>query len=364
MNETSRMLTLAWVPPDNPNGIITKYELYRNDTLIYSGEIQTFRDENLTPFTYYIYYIIVFTSGGSSRSVDNLYKKTLSDIPEGVNPPVIEQVRDRSVVVHWFRPATPNGIITRYVLRSVSSSGDQKEHYNGLDLSKQVTGLNPFTLYTFHVTVCTVVGCKQSKNTTISTRSAAPDSQPAPYTRPAPGGYNILVEWDSPAKPNGKILFYDLYYRVSPFMGEGNTVASKLNPKNRNYTVTSLQPYTLYEFRVVCYTAQVKGSTASNWTRVRTLEGGMYFLVCLFACFICLICLFSLLVCFLCLFVCLFVYLFVYLFVCLICLFVCLFVCMFNLLICLFLYLFVSLFVCFFVCLICLFVYLFVCLII
>jgi hypothetical protein len=42
----------------------------------------------------------------------------------------------------------------------------------------------------------------------------------------------------------------------------------------RNTTISGLIPFTWYEFRVVTYTAQVSGDTASNWTRQRTAEAG------------------------------------------------------------------------------------------
>ena len=158
------------------------------------------------------------------------------------------------------------------ILESISNVGTL-EHYRGFDRKCQVTGLIPFTYYTFYVSVCNNAGCEKSANFTVSTRAAAPDSQPAPYVTPLPGGKVVFVHWDPPAQPNGRIQFYDLYYHPVPKIG-GDIVFNTLNTANRNYTVTSLKPYTLYEFRVICYTAQVKGSTASNWTTVRTLEGG------------------------------------------------------------------------------------------
>lgn len=281
VNVSSRAITLVWDPPDNLNGVVTRYNLYRNGTLIYGNMMRLYVDKSLLPFTNYMYYVFVFTSGGSSRSVDNLFVKTMSDKPEGIEPPVITQIRDRSVVADWKPPTSSNGIVTQYVLLSISKDGHYQEYYEGIGFNYQATGLNPFTVYTFHVSVCTDAGCNQSTNVSISTRSAAPDSQPAPYTKPLVGGRDVLVRWDPPAKPNGEIRFYDLYFRDLPFIGEGNTAVSNLNPKTRNFTVTSLQPYTVYEFRVVCFTAQVKGSTASNWTRIRTLEGGIKLFLCI-----------------------------------------------------------------------------------
>ena len=276
-NITSRSLLTSWFPPDTPNGLILRYELYRNGSLVYNGTNRVFNDTGLSPYTLYTYYIIVYTAGGSTRSVDSdkVYR-TLSDVPEGVRPPQVSNVLARSIGVSWLPPSSPNGIIVSYTLASTSSSSSTPvEHYRGTALNFLVTGLRPFTIYNFTVTACTIVGCSRSAITTQATRSAAPDSQPAPYLTPLEGGQSIHVYWDPPAQPNGVIQFYDLFMRQSPFNNAGATQATKLNPLQRNFTVTGLRPYTEYEFRVVSYTSQVKGDTSSTWTRTRTLENGM-----------------------------------------------------------------------------------------
>ena len=64
---------LTWSPPDNPNGIILRYEMYRNDTLAYTGLNRKFNDTGLTPDTVYYYYIITYTESGQTRSLDDGY---------------------------------------------------------------------------------------------------------------------------------------------------------------------------------------------------------------------------------------------------------------------------------------------------
>ena len=276
-NITSRSLLASWFPPDTPNGLILRYELYRNSSLVFNGTERVFNDTGLSPYSLYTYFIIVYTAGGSTRSVDSdkVYQ-TLSDVPEGVRPPQVSNVLARSIGMSWLPPVSPNGIIVAYQLSSTNSrSSAPVAHYSGAALSFLVTGLRPFTIYNFTITACTIIGCSQSTVTTQATRSAAPDSQPAPYLTPLDGGQSIHVYWDSPAEPNGVIQFYDLFMRQSPFNDAGTTQATKLNPAQRNYTVTGLRPYTEYEFRVVSYTSQVKGDTSSSWTRTRTLENGM-----------------------------------------------------------------------------------------
>lgn len=277
-NVTSRSLVASWFPPDTPNGLILRYELYRNNTLVYNGTDRIFTDTGLTPYTLYTYSIIVYTDGGSTRSVDSekLYR-TSSDVPEGVRPPQLSNVLARSIDAAWLPPISPNGIIVVYRLSSTNTrSATPVHHYSGTSLSFLITGLRPFTVYNFTITACTIIGCAESEILTQATRSAAPDSQPAPYLTPLDGGQSIHVYWDAPTEPNGVIQFYDLFMRQSPFTDAGTTQATKLNPSQRNFTVISLRPYTEYEFRVVSYTSQVRGDTTSTWARTRTLEDGRY----------------------------------------------------------------------------------------
>ena len=193
-----------------------------------------------------------------------------------MNPPQIVNVQARSIEARWQPPTYPNGRIIAYRISSTSSrSSSSVQHYSGPSLSTLITGLRPFTIYNFTVTACNIIGCVQSDVTAQATRSAAPDSQPAPYLNALDGGQSIFVYWDPPAEPNGVIQFYDLFIRQSPFNSAGATTATKLNPTQTNFTVTGLRPFTEYEFRVVSYTSQVKGDTSSLWSKIRTLESGM-----------------------------------------------------------------------------------------
>lgn len=47
----STTVELYWSPPENPNGLISQYQLSRNGTLVFLGgsEEQNFTDKNLEP---------------------------------------------------------------------------------------------------------------------------------------------------------------------------------------------------------------------------------------------------------------------------------------------------------------------------
>ena len=272
---------LTWSPPDSPNGIITRYELYRNGSQIYSGLNQTFNDTSLTPDTVYHYYLITFTAYGSTRSLENgrVYR-TFQDAPRGVPAPVITDIFPRNVTATWQPPSMPNGRIIEYRLISTSSrSLAEVVHCRGIILSCAVGGLRPYTVYNFAIEACTNGGCGRSNDTIILTQPTLPNFQPAPNVTSFPGGTAVLVVWDEPPEPNGQIFRFELYLRRYPFNDDGRLIyssspehdSSSLNFRRAN--VTGLTPNTEYEFRVRTFTAQVQGDRASNWTRHRTADG-------------------------------------------------------------------------------------------
>ncbi|KAK3721659.1 hypothetical protein QZH41_003681 [Actinostola sp. cb2023] len=273
---SSRILGVTWNEPDNPNGIIDRYELYRNGSLIYKGLKRAFNDTGLTPNSYYYYYLLTYTEkGDTTRSYqDNRVYKTPEDAPQQISPPTITDVKARTAKATWTKPLITNGLVVEYRLVSVNSrSSSEVQHCRGLIFACDVSDLKPFTTYNFTVVVCNSGGCGRSDPKNVKTRQAAPDSQPMPDITLILGGESVIVTWNEPAVPNGKVFRYDMYMRAHPFSGSGNAITPSSPVDVRNMTVTKLVPYTLYEFRVVSYTAEVNGDTSSAWKRVRTAEG-------------------------------------------------------------------------------------------
>ena len=280
---SSRAIQLAWSPPDNPNGIILRYELYRNNTLIYSSTARELNDTGLIPYTPYTYHIITFTERGSARSLGNAEARTFGDIPGGISVPRIFDVFPRSAKATWVRPTSPNGHIVEYRLVSVNSrSAAEQTHCQGLIFGCDLTTLKPYTVYNFTLVVCTRAGCGRSDPSMDLTKPTRPESQPSPVVTSLPGGRDVRVTWDEPAEPNGRIFRYELYMRRTPFVGnwllkfQSFPLNDPQNPNLRNTNVTSLTPFTKYEFLVRSYTAQVAGDTPSNATRHRTGEASEF----------------------------------------------------------------------------------------
>ena len=69
-----------------------------------------------------------------------------------------------------------------------------------------------------------------------------------------------------PALPNGIVLGYGLHQKT------GNAETVLFSGMGFSYTVTDLQPFTVYEYRVNASTAA--GTGFSEWTQVTTYEDG------------------------------------------------------------------------------------------
>ena len=193
-------IMLTWSPPDNPNGIIIRYQLYRNSTQIYRGLNRTFNDMSLTPDAVFYYYIITYTESGITRSLDDgrVYR-TFQDAPGDISPPSITNILPRNVTASWQLPSSSNGRVIDYRLISTSSRSSSVEviHYRGIIFACDVGGLRPYNW-----------GCGRSNVTTIVTAPTLPDFQPAPTVTSFAVGKAVEVEWDEPPEPNGRILRY------------------------------------------------------------------------------------------------------------------------------------------------------------
>ena len=116
---TPNSLIVVAHPPTTPNGQLTSYILYQNDSNILAKIPTTqnstiaFSVSGLRPFTVYVYRVEVCTVGGCGSS-DEVTVTTAEDVPRVyTTPPVHTALSARSILVTWSQPSQPNGIIVR-----------------------------------------------------------------------------------------------------------------------------------------------------------------------------------------------------------------------------------------------------------
>ena len=238
VQHSARRLNVTWRAPDSPNGVISVYFVNRNGSVKHQGHELSFVDQPLEPYTVYSYTVTCCTGGGCTTS-PAANQRTPEASPELVQAPVLEALSALAVRISWGEPGKPNGVITRYAL---FEAGNSQSLYTGLATSTSVSGKQPFTQYSFHISACTSVGCTAGAEATIRTLEASPQDLARPVATVA-GSHLVRVTWSAPARPNGVILYYLLArngsqaYNGTDTRHEDNTVAPYTT---YGYTVTAV----------------------------------------------------------------------------------------------------------------------------
>ncbi|KAJ7341076.1 hypothetical protein JRQ81_004780, partial [Phrynocephalus forsythii] len=279
------VLSIAWTGPQQPNGQILYYELYRRQmtpnqgnldpVLVYNGSSSSFKDATLLPFTEYEYQVWSVNSAGRTASRWTQCR-TGPAPPQGLHAPLFDTVASTSAVVNISPPLKPNGIVSLYRLFSNNTKGKDVVLSEGTATQQTIHGLKPFTTYSVGVEACTCFNCcSKGPVAHVTTQPAPPAQQPAPYIKSLTSR-NASFQWDAPQEPNGIVRRYELhmYSACLPHL-QSLERSCKPGPVETRYTGTSqhsnvsdLQPYTTYKLRVVSYNSV--GSTFSDWITFTT----------------------------------------------------------------------------------------------
>ena len=250
---SSSSIAVTWQSPQQPNGVITLYQLYRNGMEIFSGLSTSLTDTGLTPFTSYSYIVEACTNGGCTNS-SMATNTTMEAVPVGFNDPIVSLIQARSLTLTWTAPSMPNGVILYYTV----SYGNGSVVSNSTALAATVTGLSPFTNYSFLVMACNTAGCSQTNLVTQQTQEAVPEEVSPPGVRDL-STTSVEITWMQPGKPNGIITNYTIrrdglvifqglafelvdtdlvgdvlyMYTVEPVNAAGGTVSSVTNIRTR-----------------------------------------------------------------------------------------------------------------------------------
>ncbi|XP_060070524.1 usherin-like [Ylistrum balloti] len=287
----STTLKLMWQQPDYPNGIIIQYKLYRNGTLVFTGQGQNseYLDVNLAAYVRYAYVVEATNDFGSVLSSPVTFR-TLPGSPTGMVIVYITDVHSRSASFSWNQPVNMNGPLVNYSVTAASPSQPTRSvHWTGLSRQANVTDFVPFTNYTIIVETCTPGGCLDSWPALFVTKSDMPSGMKDPVITTL-SETELLISWEPPAEANGVIIFYELWIRGYAINGTRDPLETRifhpsgqfnprptlspqeniLPPPETSFTVTGLNPFSLYEFQVLAENSV--GKTASAWITARTGE--------------------------------------------------------------------------------------------
>uniref|UniRef100_A0A8B9CDD6 Usherin n=1 Tax=Anser brachyrhynchus TaxID=132585 RepID=A0A8B9CDD6_9AVES len=277
--------SILWTGPQQPNGKILYYELYRRRTsqahvnlelvLVYNGSSAFFRDDQLMPYTEYEYQVWSVNSAGRTPSGWSRCR-TGPAPPEGLGAPLFHTVASTVAVVNINPPLKPNGVVSIYRLFSNDTRGNEVVLSEGTATQQTIHGLKPFTTYSIGVEACTCFNCcSKGPMAQITTQPAPPSEQPPPQIRTVTSR-NASFQWSAPQSPNGIVTSYELHvYMACPLNLQPAVKACSPGPTEVKYTgngqsanVSNLEPYTTYNLRVVSYNSV--GSSASEWVGFTT----------------------------------------------------------------------------------------------
>ena len=265
---SSSSIVVTWSAPANPNGIINTYRLYRIESqteaekLIFVGLSFSHTDsQDLQANTGYMYVISACTVLCSNRSAASLVY-TAEAAPENVLAPRLRSLTPTSIQVNWTRPSKPNGRIVRYnVSRLVNGTYISVLPVDdlGLSLTYLVVRLRPYTLYSFRVIACTVVGCSTGPLASLRTLQSSPQDVHPPVLIIV-NARTVDVSWIQPKILNGILSRYSLL-RDSVQIYSG---------KSLNYRDSGLLPNNFYRYQIEAFTGG--GSTMSLVASIMTPE--------------------------------------------------------------------------------------------
>ncbi|OXB77922.1 UNVERIFIED_CONTAM: hypothetical protein H355_015208, partial [Colinus virginianus] len=256
-SEISRAVTKQ----DVPQGLIIHYIILRNGIERFRGTEMSFRDTSgIQPYHEYSYQLRACTVVGCADS-SKVVAVTVQGVPESVQPPDISALNSTALRLSWIAPKKPNGIIREYQISQVgkgliySDTGSRMHH--------TVSGLQPYTNYSFLLTACTSAGCVSSQPLSGQTLQAAPlGVWPKPH-HIIVSSTEVEIYWSEPKIPNGLITQYRLFRDEEQIFLGGS--------RDLNFTDANLQPNSRYIYQLEASTWG--GSNTSDKYVIQTPEG-------------------------------------------------------------------------------------------
>lgn len=251
-----------WSEPLLPNGVIQRYILLQNGSNIHDMLGFQLAVIGLLPFTTYSYQIMACTTTCNSSTAALV--TTLEAPPQGLAAPALSEGSEQSVTITWSPPSNLNGIITRYeVWRRMDSTSSAVQVFSGLELSytDTDTSLRPDTSYEYSIIAFNSAGNTASNSTGIRLAEAPPTSV-APPIIDSITATSLDVTVTPPSMPNGILVAYRLLINGSLYQN--------ITPPAAAFRVTSLSPFTVYEFVLEACTSA--GCTPSASVTARTGE--------------------------------------------------------------------------------------------
>ncbi|KAH0622699.1 hypothetical protein JD844_025228 [Phrynosoma platyrhinos] len=269
---SSTIVELYWDEPEEPNGIVSVYQLFRNGEKIFNGSERNlnFTDSGLQSNSRYAYQLEASTWGGSNTSDKYIIQTPLTTPEEIPIPYNVTTIDAYSIFVAWDPPGSlKTNVPLKYNVLLNAGSTSSLAKPVGQPTFALLDGLDPYTQYEIRIQACQDVGCGVGKWISAVTDEAPPQDLSPPIIT-ATGSASIEVKWSPPKKPNGRIKNYFVDRR--PVGTQKKLLVFIWSEGALEFVDATdvLQPFTAYEYHVRAQNS--KGSVDSLWSSTQTLE--------------------------------------------------------------------------------------------
>jgi hypothetical protein len=283
-------LRVSWKPPltEHWNGNILGYyvgykKTVHGDDKPYLFETVEFIKEqshehqlqisNLEVFTEYAVVVQAFNKIGQGPMSEEVLVHTAEGSPTMPPDDIIMTTLDsQSVKVTWTSPplASTNGVIKGYKV----VYGPSKTWYDpstrdtkiSIDAMTELTGLKKYTNYTVQVLAFTNGGDGVKSPVFTSVTEQDIPGPPSSTKALAMSQDSILVSWQIPDEPNGRILQYTVYMKELARSREVAPRSHKVNALQMSHQVDNLNTNSRYEFWVTAHTTIGEGPASTMVT--------------------------------------------------------------------------------------------------
>ncbi|OQR77134.1 neogenin-like, partial [Tropilaelaps mercedesae] len=279
---SSNSIVVTWEPPTTlPSRTkISHYEVYYQEmsTSSFAHEEQKVTSrtsslilENLTTFAEYTIWVNAVTPNETGVSSSEVVSKTFSDVPsESPQNVTLEAANGgTSLVVRWEPPPREhqNGVLTGYKIRYKPQDRRKGETIttDGNRRSYTIDNLNKGDVYIVKIAALTVNGTGPATDwLSINSYRAEPEENNVPgqpfNLRTKASSRSITVGWLPPRDTNIMVRGY----RIGWGPGIPDLHTSKLEGKQRLFTIDNLQPMTEYVISVRAYNRVGEGQSLQD----------------------------------------------------------------------------------------------------
>jgi hypothetical protein len=276
------LVTVSWSPPCEYFSPIThflvSYALDSNDSQYILADNVSLNSNNvanvsgLLPYEDYFVKIVAVNNIGSSSFVPVPFRS-----PPGYSSAPLNfsngAIGPTSVVLLWKKPEVPNGDVQKYRVNFLvverqgliekRESVYHIEEFSGDNSSGILSRLEPYTTYTLELRAVNRIGSldiigNASNQLIVTTAEAAPSMpRQVSVSLIENRSDSLLVGWDVPSRPNGKIRLYRVYYTFSSVLFSSITPwKHETNSSETSAVITGLLAFTSYQFVVQAVTDQ------------------------------------------------------------------------------------------------------------